>query len=161
MSDVVVTRWIAASPPTVFAFFTDIERWTAWQGVGGNVDARPGGALRVIMPDAAAASGHFLEVVPPWRIVFTWGWEGNTIPIPPGSSVVTIELEPADNGTMVRLTHSGLQPTEIRELHRSGWVRYLDRLAHRAIEKTQVQTAIATKLCPRRHAASSPACGPR
>ena len=35
MSDVVVTRWIAASPPTVFAFFTDIERWTAWQGVGG------------------------------------------------------------------------------------------------------------------------------
>ena len=72
MSDVVLTRWIAASPPTVFAFFTDIERWTAWQGVGGNVDARPGGALCVIMPDAAAASGHFLEVVPPRRIVFTW-----------------------------------------------------------------------------------------
>jgi len=40
MSDVVVTRWIAASPPTVFAFFTDVERWTAWQGVGGKVDAR-------------------------------------------------------------------------------------------------------------------------
>jgi hypothetical protein len=34
MSDVVVTRWIAASPPTVFAFFADVERWTAWQGVG-------------------------------------------------------------------------------------------------------------------------------
>jgi uncharacterized protein YndB with AHSA1/START domain len=31
VSDVVVTRWIAASPPTVFAFFTDAERWTAWQ----------------------------------------------------------------------------------------------------------------------------------
>ena len=40
MSDVVVTRWIAASPPTVFAFFTDIERWTAWQGVGGREDER-------------------------------------------------------------------------------------------------------------------------
>jgi len=69
MSDVVVTRWIAASPPTVFSFFTDVERWTAWQGVGGKVDARAGGTLRVIMPDAAAASGHFIEVVPPRRIV--------------------------------------------------------------------------------------------
>ena len=133
MSDVVVTRWIAASPLTVFAFFTNIERWTEWQGVGGKVDARPGGALRVIMPDAAAASGHFIEVVPPRRIVFTWGWEGNSIPIPPGSSIVTIELEPADSGTMVRLTHSGLQPAEMRELHRSGWERYLCRLARRAI----------------------------
>jgi uncharacterized protein YndB with AHSA1/START domain len=89
--------------------------------------------LRPPAESAAAASGHFLEVVPPWRIVFNWGWEGNTIPIRPGSSVVTIELEPADNGTMVRLTHSGLQPTEIRELHRSGWVHHLDRLARRAI----------------------------
>jgi len=132
VSDVVVARWIAASPPTVFAFFTDVERWTAWQGVGGTVDARAGGSLRVIMPDAAAASGRFIEVVPPRRIVFTWGWEGNGIPIPPGSSIVTIELEPAGSGTMVRLTHSGLQPADVRELHRSGWERYLDRLARRA-----------------------------
>ena len=133
MSDVVLTRWIAASPRTVFAFFTDIERWSAWQGVGGKVDARPGGALRVIMPDAAAASGRFIEVVPPRRIVFTWGWEGNSIPIPPGSSIVTIELEPADNGTMVRLTHSGLPAADLQELHRSGWERYLGRLARCAI----------------------------
>jgi uncharacterized protein YndB with AHSA1/START domain len=132
VSDVVVTRWIAASPPTVFAFFTDAERWTAWQGVGGKVDARAGGVLRVIMPDAAAASGHFIEVVPPRRIVFTWGWEGNGIPVPPGSSIVTIELEPADGGTMVRLMHTGLQPADIRELHRAGWERYLDRLTRRA-----------------------------
>jgi uncharacterized protein YndB with AHSA1/START domain len=131
VSDVVVTRWIAASPPTVFAFFTDSERWAAWQGVGGTVDARFGGQLRVIMPDAAAASGQFIEVVPPRRIVFTWGWEGNEIPVPPRSSTVMIELEPADNGTLLRLTHSGL-PADVGELHRKGWERYLDRLARRA-----------------------------
>jgi uncharacterized protein YndB with AHSA1/START domain len=131
VSDVVVTRWIAASPPTVFAFFTDSERWAAWQGVGGTVDARVGGQLRVIMPDAAAASGQFIEVVPPRRIVFTWGWEGNEIPVPPRSSTVMIELEPADNGTLLRLTHSGL-PADVGELHRKGWERYLDRLARRA-----------------------------
>jgi uncharacterized protein YndB with AHSA1/START domain len=132
MTDVVVTRWIAASPPTVFAFFTDSERWAAWQGVGAQIDARAGGSLRVTMPDAAAASGHFIEVVPPRRIVFTWGWEGNAVPIPPGSTTVTIELEPADGGTMVRLTHAGLHPADVQDLHRKGWERYLDRLARRA-----------------------------
>jgi hypothetical protein len=33
---------------------------------------------------------------------------------------------------MVRLTHTGLQPADIRELHRVGWERYLDRLTWRA-----------------------------
>ena len=70
--------------------------------------------------------------MPPRRIVFTWGWEGNGIPVPPGSSIVTIELEPADGGTMVRLTHTGLQPADLQELHRAGWERYLDRLTSRA-----------------------------
>ena len=59
MSDVVVTRWIAGSPRTVFAFFTDPERWTAWQGVGGKIGAQAGGVLRVIMPDAAGRVGPF------------------------------------------------------------------------------------------------------
>ena len=99
--------------------------------LGGTVAAWAGGQLRVIMPDAAAASGQFIEVVPPRRIVFTWGWEGNEIPIPPGSSTVMIELEPADNGTLLRLTHSGL-PADAGELHRKGWERYLDRLTRRA-----------------------------
>jgi hypothetical protein len=69
------SRWQAAPVPcrSRSSHFTDVERWTAWQGVGGKVDARAGGTLRVIMPDAAAASGHFIEVVPPRRAVFTWG----------------------------------------------------------------------------------------
>jgi uncharacterized protein YndB with AHSA1/START domain len=132
VNEVVVTRWIAASPSTVFAFFIDSERWTSWQGVGGTIDARAGGTLHVIMPDAATASGEFIEVVPPRRIVFTWGWEGNGIPVPPGSSTVTIELEPLDNGTLLRLTHAGLPGVDLRGLHQKGWERYLDRLAHRA-----------------------------
>ena len=114
MSDVIVTRWIAASPPTVFAFFTDAERWTAWQGVGGKVDARAGGVLRVIMPDAAAASADIsLEVVPPRRIVFTGvGRKRDSR----SARILDChhELEPADGGTMVRLTHTGLQPADIQ-----------------------------------------------
>lgn len=130
-AEVVVQRWIAASPDTVFSFFTDGDRWAAWQGVAAEVDARPGGALRVVMPDAAVAAGEFLEVVQPVRITFTWGWHGNDIPLPPGSSSVTIELRQADGGTMLKLTHAGLPP-DLRDLHEMGWQRYLGRLALRA-----------------------------
>ena len=63
MRDVVVTRVIAASPSTVFSFFTDLERWTAWQGVDGELDARPGGSFRIRMPGAQVASGRFVEIV--------------------------------------------------------------------------------------------------
>ena len=132
MSDVVVTRLIAASPATVFSFFTDLERWTSWQGVDGEVDARPGGVFRIRMPGAEVASGRFVEVVPHRRIVFTWGWEGDAPPVPPGSTTVVVELEPADEGTLLRLTHRGLAPPPVAEHHRDGWELYLDRLRVRA-----------------------------
>lgn len=128
MTDVVVIRQIAASPATVFSFFTDLERWTAWQGVDGEVDARPGGAFRIRMPGAQVASGQFVELVPEQRLVITWGWEGDAPPVPPGSTTVTIELEPNETGTLLRLTHSGLAPQEVVEHHRQGWEHYLERL---------------------------------
>ncbi len=132
MSDVVVTRRIAASPATVFSFFADIGRWTAWQGVGGEIDARPGGAFRVRMPGAQVASGRFVEMIPDRRLVFTWGWEGPDSPVAPGSSTVVIELEADEGGTLLRLTHSALQAPPVAEHHRLGWERYLERLQVRA-----------------------------
>jgi uncharacterized protein YndB with AHSA1/START domain len=132
VTDVVVTRRIAASPATVFSFFTDLERWTSWQGVDGELDARPGGAFRIRMPGAQVASGRFVEVVPERRLVITWGWEGEAPPVPPGSTTVVIELEPAEDGTLLRLTHSGLAPEPVAEHHRQGWEHYLERLRVRA-----------------------------
>jgi uncharacterized protein YndB with AHSA1/START domain len=132
VTDVVVTRLIAASPATVFSFFTDAERWTSWQGVDGEVDARPGGVFRIRMPGAQVASGRFVEVVPAQKLVFTWGWEGEAPPVPPGSTTVVIELEPDDAGTRLRLTHSALVPPPVAEHHREGWERYLERLRARA-----------------------------
>jgi uncharacterized protein YndB with AHSA1/START domain len=132
VSDVTILRRIAAAPDTVFSFFTDAERWITWQGVDGEVDAQPGGVLRIRMPGGQVASGEFVEVVPNRRLVFTWGWEGDAPPVPPGSSTVVIELEPDEAGTLLRLTHSELVSPEIAEHHRQGWDGYLDRLATRA-----------------------------
>ncbi len=132
MSDVVVTQTIAASPETVFSFFTDLDRWTAWQGVGGEVDPRPGGVFKIRMPGDQIASGEFVELVPGRRIVFTWGWEGDAPPLPPGSTRVVIELEREGDGTRLRLTHSGIAEPPLAEHHRRGWERYLERLRVRS-----------------------------
>jgi uncharacterized protein YndB with AHSA1/START domain len=132
MSEVVVTRRIAAAPATVFSFFADVERWTSWQGVDGEIDASPGGSFRIRMPGAQVAAGRFVELVPDRRIVFTWGWEGDGSPVPPGSTTVVIELEPDQGGTLVRLTHSDLAPLPVADHHREGWELYLERLRIRA-----------------------------
>ena len=85
------------------------------------------------MPGAQVASGRFVEIVPGRRLVFTWGWEGDGSPVPPGSSTVVVELEPEGAGTLVRLTHSGIGAPPVAELHRLGWERYLDRLEVRSM----------------------------
>jgi uncharacterized protein YndB with AHSA1/START domain len=128
---VVVQRRIKARPETVFSFFTDSQRWLSWQGIEGVFDPTPGGAYRMRVVGDATASGRFEEVEPYTRIVFTWGWENEGDPVPPGSSRVEITLAPEPDGTLLTLTHSAL-PEPAREPHQAGWEHYLDRLAVRA-----------------------------
>jgi uncharacterized protein YndB with AHSA1/START domain len=73
-------------------------------------------------------SGKFVEVDPPRRIVFTWGWEMELFATPPQSTTVEVSLEPDGEDTLVRLTHRGL-PAGAVAFHRAGWEHYLPRLA--------------------------------
>jgi uncharacterized protein YndB with AHSA1/START domain len=59
--------------------------------------------------------------------VFTWGWEAEGHPIPPGSSEVEVTLVPDGDGTLVRLVHRGL-PDEAVQQHAEGWDFFLPRL---------------------------------
>ncbi|MCX5209059.1 SRPBCC domain-containing protein [Kitasatospora sp. NBC_00240] len=124
---VTVERRIAARPETVFSFFADRDRWLSWMGKGGDFAFTPGGAYRTHVAADNHASGHFVEIDPPKRVVFTWGWESGGMPVPPGSSTVEITLEPEGDGTWVRLVHRDLPP-EACAPHHEGWVHYLDRL---------------------------------
>ena len=96
------TVLIQASPATVFRYFTDSERWAKWWGAGSTIDARPGGKVSIRYPGGVEVQGEVLEVSVPDRIVFTYGFVSGK-PIPPGSSKVTIQLEPCASGT-TRLT---------------------------------------------------------
>ena len=119
---------IAARPETVFAFLTDPARYVRWKGRLAELDARPGGALRVDFGDQKdVVAGRFVELIPARRVVFTWGWEGGTL-VPPGASRVEIELEPVPEGTRLHLVHRGLPEAAIRS-HSEGWDHLLPRLA--------------------------------
>ena len=127
MSDpIVVERVIAAPPSVVYEYLTDPSKWARWQGVGVELEPRPGGALAIAMPNGATAGGRFVELVPNRSVVFTWGWEEHP-ELPPGASTVEIELRPEGSGTRLRLTHQGL-PAEEVGIHTEGWNRYIGRL---------------------------------
>jgi uncharacterized protein YndB with AHSA1/START domain len=127
-----VERIIKARPETVFSFFTNPDRWLSWQGVTAQIDPRPGGVFRMNVRGDGWASGRFVTVDPYRTIEFTWGWEGDDSPVPPGSSIVRITMTAhGDDATLVHLTHSGL-PSPTMSMHMQGWDHYLDRLAVRA-----------------------------
>lgn len=125
-----VERRIAASPEAVFGYLTTSQQWSKWQGTATTIDARPGGEYTMLAPNGNTASGEVVEIVPNRRITFTWGWEGHP-DVPPGSSTVSIELEPDGEHTIVTLTHTDLPTTEV-ELHHAGWTYYLGRLSRLA-----------------------------
>jgi uncharacterized protein YndB with AHSA1/START domain/DNA-binding transcriptional ArsR family regulator len=119
---------IAARPETVWEFLVDPEKATRWMGQTASLDPRPGGVHRVEVIPGHTALGEFVELDPPRRLVYTFGWEkGVEGAIPPGSTTIEIELVPTDEGTTLRFSHR-LPTAEAAKSHAQGWDHYLERL---------------------------------
>jgi uncharacterized protein YndB with AHSA1/START domain len=130
MSDdraVEVSVHIAAQPETVFRYFTDPGRYVQWMGAGAVLEPVPGGCYRILMRDGVEAAGEFVEIDPPRRLVFTWGWT-HDYAVPPGTTRVVVTLQAERSGTRVVLRHFGLPDDGQRDHHREGWEFYLGRL---------------------------------
>jgi uncharacterized protein YndB with AHSA1/START domain len=125
---VVSEIYIAAPPEVVFPYFVDPEKMQRWFGSRVQLEPQPGGRYAADINAQARARGAFLEVVPPARVVFSFGWEDDPSN-PPGSTTVEVTLAHDGDGTHVRLVHRGLLTPETREQHRHGWVHYLARLS--------------------------------
>ncbi len=122
---------IAAPPETVWEFFVDPQKLTTWMGLTAEIDPRPGGSYRSEVIPGHIARGEYVEVDPPRRLVFTWGWErsgGEDNPVPPGSSTIEVELTPDGDGTSLRFLHRDLPNAEAATSHAHGWDHYLARL---------------------------------
>jgi uncharacterized protein YndB with AHSA1/START domain len=119
---------IRARAETIFPFFTDPELMVRWKGASATLDPTPGGVYRVLINDEHVALGEYLELDPPHRLLFTWGWEGEDATVPPGASTVEITLTPEGEETLVRLVHRDLPSAESAESHGQGWIHYMERL---------------------------------
>jgi uncharacterized protein YndB with AHSA1/START domain len=126
-ADIVREVRIEASPDEVFPFFTDPDKMIVWKAVEATLDPSPGGIFRINVTGHDVARGEYVEIDPPRRVVFTFGWEAEGSPEPPGSTTVEVTLVPDGEGTLLRLVHSGV-PEEMREGSSGGWDHYLRRL---------------------------------
>src|ERR1700684_791803 len=125
---------IAAPPATVFAFLSDPQKILSWMGAEADTDAHPGGLY--LVKDISGrpgrtARGAFREVVPVHRLAYSFGWDDSEI-VPPGSSLIEIDLIEQPDGTLLRFTHSGLPSADQCAGHAEGWAHYLGRLAQLA-----------------------------
>lgn len=129
-------RSLEAPRERVFAMLTEPVELAKWWGPCGftmpqaEVSLRVGGRYRFTMkpPDADPfhLSGEFLEIVPPCRLVYSFGWEE---PAPDDrETVVELALEDAPGATKLSVSQGPFATAERRALHESGWSESLERL---------------------------------
>jgi uncharacterized protein YndB with AHSA1/START domain len=118
---------IEADPETVYEFLVDPDRIIQWMGRKAELEPRPGGTFRVDLNGEHISRGEYIELDPPHRVVFSFGWEGGTSIVGPGESTVEVTLTGDGDGTLLRLTHTDL-PEDSRGSHGHGWDHYLERL---------------------------------
>ena len=130
---------INAEPATVWKFMSDQTRFLSWMASmpgmpapsGSKFEPTPGGALHIVFPNGGAAKGSVVEMDPPRKLVFTWGYEPDVAKtgLRAGSSRVEVVIRAAEDGTLATLTHAGPMSDELAKGHEQGWRHALSQLA--------------------------------
>ncbi len=104
----------------MFALLTDPEKILRWMGTEAQLEPQPGGLYLVNVTGARFARGSFREVVPVHRLAYSLGWDGSEV-VPPGSSLVEIDLIEEPDGTLMRFTHTACpMPSNATAMPRAG-----------------------------------------
>ena len=125
-------------PERVFTAFVDADRLRRWFGPIGftvtdlQIDAVEGADYRIaIQPpegEVFGIRGTFRSLEAPLHLAFTFVYEE---PDPDDQeTLVTVILEPAEQGTRVVLEQGPFKTEARRALHRDGWTDSLERLEH-------------------------------
>lgn len=127
MTEISYEITINAALATVYAHFTERDGLLRWMGVEASADPVPGGELTWTHENGATMIGRFIELDPPHRLLFSYGWKDALMGTPPESTIVQVLLTATDEGTWVQLTHRDLR-CDSAEQHEQGWHHFLTRL---------------------------------
>jgi uncharacterized protein YndB with AHSA1/START domain len=134
----VITRVFDARRELVFRAWTDPAHTARWMGPRGYTamhmkqDLRPGGAWRACLRkddngEELWQGGVLREVVPPERLVFTFGWytdDGR----PGHETVVTVTFADEHGKTRMTFHQAAFETVGQRDGHQGGWNSAFDRL---------------------------------
>ena len=125
----VIKRHFKATPEQVFEAWTNPQLLVKWWGPQGvttpvvELDVREGGNWTTTMHSDEMGhrevSGTYVTLVPPHRLVLTWGWsdEGKR----GHETIVEILLEASNNGTAMTLTQKEFETAQSCSRHNMGW----------------------------------------
>jgi uncharacterized protein YndB with AHSA1/START domain len=99
------------------AVFGAIEKGILFLGCGAKketmrIDFKVGGTYSLSFGSDGEVNCTFTEIIPNHRVSFTWSHN---------KTRVSIELEPKETGTMLRLKHDLIPTAELVQLYRGGW----------------------------------------
>jgi uncharacterized protein YndB with AHSA1/START domain len=132
---------IDATPEVVYEVISAPEHLREWWPDDAALDPVPGatGAISFgdpASPDAKVEPLTVLEADPPRRFAFRWVYDEGESPTPANSLLVTFDLVPSGDGTLLRFKETGfrergwgaavLEEAYLDHLH--GWDQFLPRL---------------------------------
>lgn len=139
---------IAASPEVVFDVISRPDHIRDWWSAETEIEPVSGSTSELTWRDEASGRVDVvpitvIDVQPHHLFSFRWTHGPGETPTPSNSLLVTFELSPSAEGTVLRLTESGFRERgwEIAQLeeayqdHVSGWDFYLPRIAEVAVRQ--------------------------
>jgi uncharacterized protein YndB with AHSA1/START domain len=152
-----VSRTFPAPREEVYAAWTEAKILSQWFRPGdgsssAELDVRPGGSYRITLqpapgqPGSLQIVGRYLEVEPPERLVFTFGWEtpdeledlgalgelddlGTRLErLNNVDSRVIVRFRELEGSTEVSIVHERLATQNLRAFHIYGWEGVLEKL---------------------------------
>jgi len=133
MQPLTIERTINAPVDKVWSAITDHSEMKKWYF---DIDAfEPVAGFEFSFPGQGHKGAQYihrckvLEVIPGRKISYSWRYEDY-----PGNSIVTFELQPAGDKTIVKLTHTGLEtfpagnPDFARSSFEGGWTEILGNM---------------------------------
>ncbi|MCX5008950.1 SRPBCC domain-containing protein [Streptomyces sp. NBC_00638] len=128
---------IDAAPEIVFDVVSRPEHIKMWWSDDASFDSAPGAVGELVWGDRAAVERIVVvDVDPPRKFAFRWVAADGQLPDPENSLLVSIELVPSGDGTILRLTESGWREKgweaavleEAFHDHERGWDLFLPKL---------------------------------